>query len=301
MQSDVSGLTIPWPDGTRVIVRAEAASDETRLRITLPDGMGDEFAPRTEIVVPEDIWIAQGALLFSGEAVLGNVLGSGERFYLHAASWEARQTSTITRWLRTATDKVLTGRAIRGAELSIGKRVRDNWFSPRNSLPAAVYGHLTPPQVEEEGLPYFSVTFVSEPGLTELRINYFGLDRTRTIRPDIIDTTASSVLLLAAIALLSFAAAVTQIVSDLLFTGRDAENGSGTDATAGGEAEASANETDSAPGSAEDEVGKGKKTSVDEGSGPDTIAQTGPEATVPENAAADETPPSSARSKDRPA
>lgn len=95
---DTKPLTITWPDGTPAILRAEAGLDGPRLRITLPAGLGEAagvaeaYRPGTEIVVATDPAFPMGALLFSGEAVLGTVLGSGERYFLHSANWEARQT-----------------------------------------------------------------------------------------------------------------------------------------------------------------------------------------------------------------
>lgn len=219
-----SSLTLEWLDGTPAVLRAEAAPVGPRLRIMLPNGLGDTYAPGTEIVVSSDLTSPIGALLFSGEAVLGTVLGSGERYFLHSATWEARQTSWATRLLRSSTEKVMTGEALRGAELSVVERYRDHWWQVwRDRRPATVFGFLALSPNVEEGLASLSVTLVSEPGSTELQVGYYGLADASPIRPDLLDTTATSVLLIAAIAFLSLASAATQLASDLIYAGRDAD------------------------------------------------------------------------------
>lgn len=219
-----SSLTLEWLDGTPAVLRAEAAPVGPRLRIMLPNGLGDTYAPGTEIVVSSDLTSPIGALLFSGEAVLGTVLGSGERYFLHSATWEARQTSWATRLLRSSTEKVMTGEALRGAELSVVERYRDHWWQVwRDRRPATVFGFLALSPNVEEGLPSLSVTLVSEPGSTELQVGYYGLADASLIRPDLLDTTATSVLLIAAIAFLSLASAATQLASDLIYAGRYAD------------------------------------------------------------------------------
>jgi hypothetical protein len=212
-----SSLTLAWLDDTPAVLRAEAGPIGPRLRIMLPAGLGDLHAPGTEIVVGSDPTSPIGALLFSGEAVLGTVLGSGERYFLHSATWEARQTSWATRALRSSTEKVMTGEALRGAELSVVQRDGDGW------RPAMVFGHLTLSPAYEEEVPALSVTLVSEPGGTELQVNHYGLAKPSRIRPDLFDTTATSVLLIAAIAFLSLASAATQLVGDLMSAGRSAD------------------------------------------------------------------------------
>ena len=215
-------LTLEWLDDTKAVLRAEVGPIGPRLRIVLPAGLGDIHAPGTEIVVNSDPTSPIGALLFSGEAVLGTVLGSGERYFLHSATWEARQTSWATRWMRSSTEKVMTGEALRGAELSVAGRYRDHWWQLwRDRRPATVFGHLTLSPNIDEGLASLSVTLVSEPGSTELQVGYFGLADPSRIRPDLLDTTATSVLLIAAIAFLSLASAATQLASDLIHAGRD--------------------------------------------------------------------------------
>lgn len=224
---DAQPLTMNWPDGTPAILRAEAGLDGPRLRIILPAGLGEAHDPGTEIVVAPDPASPMGALLFSGEAVLGTVLGSGERYFLHSATWEARQTSAAMRWLRSSTEKVMTGKAIRGAELSIVDRYRDGWQWRPDHRPARVFGHLTLSPVGEHEPPSFSVTLVSEPGRTELQVGHYGLADTARIRPDLIDTTATSVLLIAAIAFFSLASAATQLIGDLMYLGRGADANTG--------------------------------------------------------------------------
>lgn len=221
MQS-VPSLTLEWLDGTPAVVRAEATPVDPRIRIILPSGLGDTYEPGTEIVVTSNPSSPTGALLFSGAAILGTVLGSGERYFLQSATWEARQTSWATRWLRSSTEKVMTGDALRGAELTVVERYRDHWWQlMRNTRSATVFGHLTPSFSGGDEFPSLSVTLVSEPGSTELQVGYFGLADPSRIRPDLLDTTATSVLLIAAIALLSLASAATQLASDLMSAGRD--------------------------------------------------------------------------------
>lgn len=117
----------------------------------------------------------------------------------------------------------MTGQAIRGAELSVVERYRDGWQSRRAHRPATVFGHFTLSNSTENGPPVFFVTLVSEPGRTELQLGHYGLADTARIRPDIIDTTATSVLLIAAIAFFSLASAATQLIGDLMYSGRDAD------------------------------------------------------------------------------
>lgn len=219
----VPSLTLAWMDGTAAILRAETGEAGPRLRITLPAGLVDTHAPGTEIVVTYDPAFRMGALLFSGEAVLGTVLGSGERYFLHSATWEARQTSWATRWRRSSTEKVMTGEALRGAELSVVERYRDGWRVWREHRPSTVFGHLTLSPEVLAGAASLSVTLVSAPGSTELQVDHYGLADAVRIRPDLIDTTASSVLLIAAVAFLSLASAATQLVGDLMYSGRDAD------------------------------------------------------------------------------
>jgi hypothetical protein len=212
-------LVLPWPEQATVILRAEPLEEETRLRIVLTEGLGETFPPGTEIVVAPGTWRTAGALLFSGRAVLGTILGSGERHYLHSAEWEARQTSLATRVLRTASDTVMSGEAMRGGQLAVALREFEV-MPPRIEVrPATVFGHVTPAETDD-GLPIFAVTLVSEPGRTELQLGHYGLDDVATIRPTFVDAAASSVLLIAAIAIISLAAAATQVVGDLMFSGR---------------------------------------------------------------------------------
>lgn len=214
----VSNLTLNWPDNARISVRAEAIATGYRIRLHLVEGVEELFPEGTEIVVPEREWETGGALVFGGTVVLGNILGSSEKHYLQSADWEARQTSLASNVLRMATETIMTGKAMRGAELEIVVQERRWWSLRRGKASATVYGHLSP-TLSSSAPPSFNVGLVSEPGLTELSVRHYGLEGPTTIRPSFIDTAASSVVLFAAIAILSLLAALTQVIGDMLFSG----------------------------------------------------------------------------------
>jgi hypothetical protein len=219
LSEQVDGLVLSMPNDFSLILRAESEAHGTRLRIILPEGLRTEYPAGTEIVIGSSEWRQTGALLFSGHVVLGNVLGSGERHYLHSAVWSARQTSWSSWFRGGATDTVMTGDVMRGAQISVSKRTRD-WFSIRNEVsPATVYGHITTATIPD-GLPVFATNLVSEPGNTELHVDHYGLANTAKISPDFVATLRSSDLLLVIVAVLSLLAGAAQISRDVSLWGQ---------------------------------------------------------------------------------
>jgi hypothetical protein len=208
-------LVLPFPNQFTLMIRAESHPFGTQVRMIFPDSLGSDFPAGTEIVVGASDWTKTGALLFSGNAVLGNVLGSGERHYLHFAGWEARQTSWSS-WLRGGTTEiVMSGSAMRGAQISVAK-LSGPWYTlKKETLPAIVYGQITPTSILDN-LPAFAANFVSEPGKTELHLSYYGLANIAKIRPDFIATLASSEIVLLLIAILPLLAALKQLMLDLI-------------------------------------------------------------------------------------
>ena len=211
----IRSLVLQFPSQFTLVMRAEPNPLGTQVRMIFPESLGADFPAGTEIVVGASDWTKTGALLFSGNVVLGNVLGSGERHYLHFAGWEARQTSWSS-WLRGGTTEiVMSGNAMRGAQISVAK-LSGPWYTlNKETLPAIVYGQITPGSIEGN-LPAFAANFVSEPGKTELHLSYYGLANIAKIRPDFIATLASSEILLLLLAVLPLLAAMKQLVFDLV-------------------------------------------------------------------------------------
>ena len=214
LSEQARSLILSLPNDYSLMLRAEPDGNGTRLRIILPDGLRDDYPAGTEIVIGSAEWRQTGALLFSGNATIGNVLGSGEKHFLHSAVWEARQTSWSSWFRGGATDIVLAGDAMRGAQITVAKS--DRRLFTDQVLPATVFGHITPATIPD-GLPVFATTMVSEPGNTELHIGHYGLANTATIRPDFVATLGSSDLLLVVVAILSLIAGAAEVSRELAF------------------------------------------------------------------------------------
>ncbi|MEM6727382.1 MAG: hypothetical protein AAF618_02670 [Pseudomonadota bacterium] len=222
--SGLRNVVIEWREGDTVGLRAERVETGDRVRIIFPPAPAPETGPApkfagSDLVIPSEIWADAGALLFSGQATIGRVIGRNERYYLHHADWEARQTVFFGSLLGLSAERVMSGTALRGSELEVTRREATLPGLPPDIVPATVFGHITP--ADGDGpLAAVSVTMLSEPGRTALRLNNFGLSDPITIRPGFMDLAANSILLLAAFTIITLAASVTQFVGDLRSLGR---------------------------------------------------------------------------------
>jgi hypothetical protein len=157
------------------------------------------------LVLPAETWRAQPALTFEAYAAIGREISAGARHYLHQGRWEARQnTSSLARF--RASEVVKEGDLSSGAEVSI---------QYADGRPVVMFGHLTPDR-DPEVTRGFDVTAISALGATELRLVHFGFSEAAIMRPDAIDTLASSSVLVAAVVIVTLLAALTQAGSDLI-------------------------------------------------------------------------------------
>ncbi|MBI6630808.1 hypothetical protein [Pontibaca salina] len=209
---DHSGVRLTLdPDGTLVV---ETGRDFPFLKASgkagNPDREGEQVTPPglpagTLILVPAKAWFRNAALTFEGAATIGQDIRSGVRHYLHEGRWEARQTALFTWWLRQFTEVIKDGHLHHGVEVTV---VDDK------KIPVKVFGHVAP--FLGGDLPaVFTVVALSEPGRTELRLGQFGLRDPAIVRPDLLDLASSSAIFVAAFAVLTILAALTQILSDL--------------------------------------------------------------------------------------
>ncbi len=155
----------------------------------------------TLIVIPANSWLRHGAFAFQGAVVIGEDMASGARHYLTEGRWEARETGLAISLFRDITEVVKHGEFARGAQATVYK----------GNKPAVMSGHVTP-SVDK---PVFHLAMISEPGSTELHLSHFGFKQPSVIKPDWIDSTLSSPLMLAAILILTLLASLTQVLSDL--------------------------------------------------------------------------------------
>ncbi|MBK0328405.1 hypothetical protein I5535_14035 [Rhodobacteraceae bacterium F11138] len=223
--------TLEWPDGSGVRLTLDPEGDLTMEigQDFLFDGPEAEnrhadnstasLAPPglpegTLILVPASAWLKNAALTFEGRATIGQNIRSGVTHYLHEGRWEARQTTPLIWWVRPFTEVIKEGYLHRGVEVTVVDRKR---------APVKVFGHVTP-FLGDDRPAFFMVMSISEPGRTELRLGHFGLREPAVVRPDLFDIAGSSAIFVAAIAVLTILAALTQILSDLF-----ARSGPGTD------------------------------------------------------------------------
>lgn len=197
------------PDGTVVIepgLQSLGGRDIwTGAQAVLPIGIPEGLAPNAILVVPLDAWRAQPALTFEAYAAIGREISAGARHYLHEGRWEARQnTSSLARF--RASEVVKQGDLSPGAEVSI---------QDTGGEPVVMFGHLTPDR-DPDAVRGFDVTAISAAGATELRLVHFGFAEAAIMRPDAIDTLASSSVLIAAVVIVTLLAALTQAGSDLI-------------------------------------------------------------------------------------
>jgi hypothetical protein len=162
-------------------------------RVGLPDG--------SFIVVPADVWSRHGALVFSGQSLIGSPMAPGARNYLLSGRWEARQ-SDLANSVRDVVEVVKQG------DLSLGVSVT----VMNGSMPATLYGSITPMQDAGDGQDGLHLVALSQRGKTELHLYHFGSGEPSIIRPDWIDRISSSALLVAVAAIMTFAATGFQIL-----------------------------------------------------------------------------------------
>lgn len=215
-------FTIKWPDGAGARLALDPNGDlivkvgmdfpflESGRDDPDPDRPGKAIVPPglpagTLIFVQADTWIANSALTFEGTATIGQDIRSGVSHYLHEGRWEARQTTLFAWWFRPFTEIIKEGRLPHGVEATV---------VDAQKRPVKVFGHLTP-FLGEDRPAFFTVVALSEPGHTELRLGQFGLRDPAVVRPDLLDIASSSAIFVAAIAILTILAALTQILSDL--------------------------------------------------------------------------------------
>jgi len=203
------------PDGALVATVLGFDEVEAQGRPCRGDGSrafatGHDFGPGTIIVVPGEAWRVNGALPFQAEVTLGEDIGPGSLHYLQEGRWEARQKSVALELLGlpATTEVVKTGAFSIGAEATIHDA----------GMQSVMFGQITPVAVDwENSLPGFDVVMVSSPGDTELRLAYFGLADTVSIRPNWIDIVINSPTFLAIFTILSLFAVVLQIAGDWPF------------------------------------------------------------------------------------
>lgn len=199
----LSDETLDWPDGASVDVHLDS---DGAFVIELLHPIGERPAGTLIVVAPE-AWAIQGALTFRGTLSVGEVMASGARHFLLDGRWEARESGWAISLFRGVTEVVKQGALSLGAEASI----------IAGDGPAIMYGHLTPSGAGAA----MTVTAISQPGDTALRLVHFGFEKPSVIRPDWIDTALASPFLLALVALLGLLTSVTQVLRDLVFARRE--------------------------------------------------------------------------------
>ncbi|MEO0567087.1 MAG: hypothetical protein AAF066_05105 [Pseudomonadota bacterium] len=198
-------LRLTWPENTRIDLRID---DDRAFVIEILTDAGLHSKGSLIIIRPED-WQGHAALAFRGAVVIGESMSSGARHYMTTGRWEARETGLAISLLRDSMETVKQGTFARGAQATVYV----------NDAPALMFGHITPNLTSSPWSPNaddaFYITMISESGKTELRLFHFGFAEPSVIRPDWIDSTLSSPLLLAAIVILTFLASLTQFLGDV--------------------------------------------------------------------------------------
>jgi len=186
-------LLLEFPDKASATVMSGIAGE---LIITLK---GSEIFPdNTRILVSKESWLSMGALAFSGYAVVGGPMGSGQQKILLSGRYEVRETSSFSFGKFNRTEVIKSGQLLRGEQVSI----------TQNETPAPVVGHLTPSE-NDRGI---ETVIVSHPGNTALSLGYIGADQTSTIQPDWIDYAIASPTLVALTLVLSVFIGVGQLL-----------------------------------------------------------------------------------------
>lgn len=198
-------LSLTWPENSRIDLRID---DDKAFVIEILTDVGPHSKGSLIIIGPEE-WKGHAALAFRGAVVIGESMSSGARHYMTTGRWEARETGLAISLLRDSMETVKEGTFARGAQATVFV----------NDAPALMFGHITPGLVSSpqssSADDAFYVTMISEPGKTELRLFHFGFAEASVIRPDWIDSTLSSPLLMAAIVVLTFLASLTQFLGDV--------------------------------------------------------------------------------------
>ena len=207
--SEQEPRAIDWPSGAKLQIQLQ--SDDS-LRIEAVSGAAPALADGNRLVVPPEVWRRHGALAVNGSVLFGGHMGSGASDYLISGRWEARQDSLASAMFRPTMEVVKSGEFTRGASAEIW---RYRWLFGRlgEARQATVFGHITPSH--DPDAPGLILSFLSEAAPVEMHLRYYGLDNFAVVRPDIIDTILTSPVLLAAIAILTVAALIADLVVGL--------------------------------------------------------------------------------------
>ncbi len=191
----LEGAAVIWPEGAqaRLALDAQGALIVTAKGAQgLPDGARIRLAPEE--------WRKAGALVFTGHAVLGGQMASGETALLLGGRYEARESAMFG--LGGATETVKSGELRRGERASLVTR----------EGPASGFGHVTAGGEDDEG---FHIVSVAKPGDTILQIEYLGGERPNFVKPNWIDYALSSPFFVALALILSLVIGVGQLVLGL--------------------------------------------------------------------------------------
>lgn len=192
-------LLMEFPVGMRADVRLEPSGS---MRLLVSSGGNENFPDGTIVLVGASVLNEVGMLPFVAILEGGTSVSSGLRFFLISGRWQAREAGLANSFFRGITEVVKTGTLDRGSRFSV--------FD--DGVPATVFGHIS--QGQELGQRFFEVVGLSEPGKTELRIDYYGTTEPVVIRPDWIDSAVSSPTLLALAAVFSLLASVSQVLAE---------------------------------------------------------------------------------------
>lgn len=196
VETTVEGLRVNWNANANVLVTSPSPG-ALALDVSGQTGVAD----RTRIVLSRESWAATGALTFTGTALVGEQLASGETKMILSGSFEAREKP-----LWSANTEVLkSGPIRRGESAAVFTEARGE------PVMAEVFGHVTP---LEAGRPGFNVGLVSAPGPVFLQLGFFGAAAPTRVAPSWIDRALTSPLILALAALLSVLLSAGQIMAN---------------------------------------------------------------------------------------
>ncbi|NOR63723.1 MAG: hypothetical protein GQ535_14675 [Rhodobacteraceae bacterium] len=190
--SENDDLLLEFPDGSSATVLVQGNGG---LAIQV-SGMS-LFGDNTRILVARDDWIAVGAMVFSGQAVIGGQMGSGQQNILLDGRFEVRETSSFSLGGRNRIEVIKSGTLLRGEQASISESGADT----------TVTGHIT----WSDNRRSMDVVIVSLPGNTALSLGHIGGDQVSSIQPDWIDYALASPTLVALTLVLSICIGAGQL------------------------------------------------------------------------------------------
>ncbi|MGH1417018.1 MAG: hypothetical protein ACRBB0_26270 [Pelagimonas sp.] len=186
-------VEIQWRDNSRVWVTARSRDTwEVNIQKHV------DFVKGTRIFLSQAQFESLGVLSFSGFVSMGKVASTGEVDLLLSGDYEIREKPL----LGSVTETVKKGR------LRLGEQVQVTHESDNSR--ARVYGYATPSATTETGM---LVSVVSEPGDTQISINYFGGTGAIEVAPNWIDRALSSPLILALTILIPLLLAIIQVAA----------------------------------------------------------------------------------------